>query len=237
MPETRYSDLSIAGLWKNNPALVQLLGLCPLLAASGNVVKALGLGLATTLVLMVSSLCVSLLRNSIADAVRLPVFVLIIASAVTCVELLMQAFAYPLFQVLGIFLPLIVTNCAILGRAESFASQHSPGPALYDGFVMGMGFASVLVILGALREALGTGALFAGMELLFGPAAAQWKIAIFAGDTPFLLATLPPAAFILMGLLIAGKNLIDTHLDKRAAAIRTKPVKGARRVRVTGTIS
>lgn len=237
MPEASYRELSIAGLWKNNPALVQLLGLCPLLAASANVVNALGLGLATTLVLMVSSLCVSLLRNAIADAVRLPVFVLIIASAVTCVELLMRAFAYPLFQVLGIFLPLIVTNCAILGRAESFAARHSPGLALYDGFVMGMGFAGVLVILGALREVLGTGAVLAEMELLFGPAAAQWRITIFPGYQPFLLATLPPAAFILMGLLIAGKNLVDTHLHNRQAAMQAKPVKGARRVRVTGTIS
>lgn len=237
MAQISYREISIAGLWKNNPALVQLLGLCPLLAASGNVVNALGLGLATTFVLMMSNACVSLLRNVIGNAVRLPVFVLIIASMVTCIELLMQAFAYELFQILGIFLPLIVTNCAILGRAESFAMRHAPGPSLYDGFVMGTGFTAVLVVLGALREVLGTGELFAAMDLLFGPAAADWRIVVFPGFQPFLLATLPPAAFILMGLLIAGKNLVDTQLQNRKAALQPKPVKGARRVRVTGTIS
>jgi electron transport complex protein RnfE len=237
MAEISYRDLSIDGLWKNNPALVQLLGLCPLLAASGNVVNALGLGLATTLVLMVSNLSVSLLRNVLSNAVRLPVFVMIIASAVTCVELLMQAFAYELFQILGIFLPLIVTNCAILGRADSFAARHTAGASLYDGFVMGLGFTGVLVVLGALREVLGTGALFAAMDLLFGPLAVDWRIVVFPDYQPFLLATLPPAAFILTGLLIAGKNLIDNHIQKRQSAAQTRPVKGARRVRVTGTVS
>lgn len=237
MTENSYRDLSIGGLWKNNPALVQLLGLCPLLAASSTVVNAMGLGLATLLVLAFSNLCVSLIRNVVPNAVRLPVFVLIIAAAVTCIELLMQAYAYRLFQVLGIFLPLIVTNCAILGRAETFAASHPPGPALYDGLMMGAGFASVLVTLGALRELVGTGALFADMDVLFGPMAAHWGIVVIPGYQPFLLATLPPGAFIFTGLLIAVKNLIDTQHKNRQAASTPRPVKGARRVRITGTIS
>lgn len=237
MREISYRELSIDGLWKRNPALVQLLGLCPLLAASGNVVNALGLGLATIAVLVLSSLAVSLLRNVVPDTARLPVFVMIIASAATCVELLMQAFAYELFQILGIFLPLIVTNCAILGRADSFASRHSPVPAVYDAFSMGMGFAGVLVVLGGLREVLGTGGLLADIDLLLGPMAAHWHVVIFPGYQPFLLATLPPGAFILAGLLIAGKNLVDNHLQNQRADVAPNPVQGARRVRVTGTIS
>lgn len=237
MAETSYRELSYNGLWKNNPALVQLLGLCPLLAASGSAVNALGLGVATTLVLVLTNLSVSLIRNITPDTVRLPVFVLIIASAVTCIELLMQAFAYGLFEILGIFLPLIVTNCVILGRADSFAAKHPPGPATWDGFIMGAGFAGVLVVLGGLRELLGTGALFADMDLLFGPAAANWRTVVFPGYQPFLLAALPPSAFILTGLLIALKNLIDDTTEKRRAALKPEPVKGARRVRVTGTIS
>lgn len=237
MAPISYRDLSLDGLWKNNPALVQLLGLCPLLAASGNVVNALGLGLATTAVLVLSNLCVSLLRNVVSDAVRLPVFVMIIASAVTCIELLMQAFAYELFHILGIFLPLIVTNCAVLGRAESFAARHSPAPSVFDGFSMGLGFAGVLVVMGSLRELLGTGGVFADMDLLFGPMASNWHIMVFPGYQPFLLATLPPSAFILAGLLIAGKNLIDNQIQNRQATAAPNPVKGERRVRVTGTIS
>ncbi len=237
MATIRFRELSIDGLWRNNPALVQLLGLCPLLAASGTVATALGLGLATTLVLMLSGLAVSLVRAAVPDAVRLPVFVLIIATAVTCIELLMQAYAYELFELLGIFLPLIVTNCAVLARAERFASRHPPGPALYDGFIMGVGFTGVLLVLGVVRELLASGALFADMDLLFGPDASSWRIVLWPDYQPFLLAALPPAAFILTGLLIALKNLVDTHLQRRRAAAQPAPVKGARRVRVTGALS
>jgi len=237
MATIRFRELSIDGLWRNNPALVQLLGLCPLLAASGTVATALGLGLATTLVLMLSGLAVSLVRAAVPDAVRLPVFVLIIATAVTCIELLMQAYAYELFELLGIFLPLIVTNCAVFARAERFASRHPPGPALYDGFIMGVGFTGVLLVLGVVRELLASGALFADMDLLFGPDASSWRIVLWPDYQPFLLAALPPAAFILTGLLIAVKNLVDTHLQRRRAAAQPAPVKGARRVRVTGALS
>ena len=237
MAEVSYKELSLNGLWKNNPAIVQLLGLCPLLAVTGSVVNAIGLGLATTLVLVTSNTCVSLIRNIVSEDVRLPAFVMIIASAVTCIELLMQAFAYELYQILGIFLPLITTNCVILGRADGFARKNSLAPALYDGLIMGLGFGLVLVLLGALRELAGTGALFADMDLLFGPGAADWKIVLVDDYENFLLAILPPGAFIFTGLIIALKNIIDARIQARQDALKEKPVKGSKRVRVTGTIS
>ena len=149
----------------------------------------------------------------------------------------MQAYTYELYQILGIFLPLITTNCVILGRADAFASKNSLAPALYDGFIMGVGFGVVLVLLGALRELVGTGALFANMDLLFGPSAANWRIVLVDDYQAFLLAVLPPGAFIFTGLIIAAKNLIDMQIKKREDARKAKPVKGAKRVRVTGTIS
>jgi len=237
MAQASYRAICRDGLWHNNPALVQLLGLCPLLAASASVITAVGLGLATVLVFILSSFSVSLIRNVVPSAVRLPAFILIIASAVTCIALLMQAFAYELFQRLGIFLPLIVTNCAILGRADHFAARHPVGPAVLDACMMGAGFAGVLILLGGLRELLGTGALFADMALLFGPGAANWHLVVHPGYQPFLLATLPPSAFILTGLMIAGKNLVDDGVNRRLDNSRPRPLQGSRRVRVTGTIS
>ena len=237
MAEVSYKELSLNGLWKNNPAIVQLLGLCPLLAVTGSVVNAIGLAIATTLVLICSNTSVSLIRNIVSDAVRLPAFVMIIAAAVTCIELLMQAFAYELYQILGIFLPLITTNCVILGRADGFASRNSLAPSIYDGLIMGLGFGAVLILLGGMRELAGTGALFANMDLLFGPGAAQWKVVVFANYQDFLLAILPPGAFIFTGLIIALKNLIDARIKKHQDALKERPVKGAKRVRVTGTIS
>ena len=161
MSSTSYRQLTLNGLWKNNPALVQLLGLCPLLAVTASTVNALGLAAATLFVLVVSNTSVSLIRAVVSDTIRLPVFVMIIAAAVTVTELLMQAYSYELYQILGIFLPLITTNCIILGRADAFARKNAVPAALYDGFIMGVGFGAVLVLLGAIRELLGTGALFA----------------------------------------------------------------------------
>ena len=237
MSDISYKELSLNGLWKNNPAIVQLLGLCPLLAVTGSVVNAIGLATATTVVLICSNTAVSLIRNIVSDAVRLPAFVMIIAAAVTCIELLMQAYTYELYQILGIFLPLITTNCVILGRADGFASRNSLAPAFYDGLIMGVGFGLVLVLLGAVRELLGTGALFANMDLLFGPGAADWKVVVISDYQNFLLAVLPPGAFIFTGLIIALKNIIDTQIKQRQDARKAKPVKGAKRVRVTGNIS
>jgi len=224
------------GLWDNNPAIVQLLGLCPLLAVTGSIVNALGLGLATTLVLASSNLAVSLIRNHVSDTVRLPAFVMLIASLVTCVELLSQALTYELYLSLGIFIPLIVTNCAILGRAEAFARKNPPLPAIMDGLMMGLGFTAVLVILGAMREILGQGTLFSDMDLLFGPIAANWTITLIQDYRGFLFAILPPGAFIGMGILIALKSNIDARIKAIKEASSDKVAAGSRRVRVTGSI-
>jgi electron transport complex protein RnfE len=237
MSASDYRELTANGLWKNNPAIVQLLGLCPLLAVTGTVVNAIGLGLATLLVLLCSNVAVSLIRHTVSDAVRLPTFVMIIAAAVTCIELLMQAFTYELYQILGIFLPLITTNCVILGRADGFASKNPVGPAAYDALMMGLGFGAVLIVLGAIRELAGTGMLFSNMDLLFGPAAAGWEVVVFATEQPFLLAVLPPGAFIFTGLLIALKNIVDAQLERRRRARQPRPVAGSKRVRVTGAVN
>lgn len=231
-----YRELTINGLWKNNPGLVQLLGLCPLLGTSNSTVNALGLGIATLLVLVCSNAAVSLIRNAVTPAIRLPVFVLIIAALTTCIELLMQAYTYQLYMILGVFIPLITTNCIILARAEAFAAKtHLPG-ALYDGFIMGLGFALVLLAIGMLRELLGTGMLFANMQLLLGPLAANWGWVVFDNYPGFLLAVLPPGAFLVMGLLIALKNHIDQRMLARQPLVRERVPAADRRVRVTGVI-
>lgn len=236
MSTQSYRQITHNGLWKNNPALVQLLGLCPLLAVTASVVNALGLAAATLFVLVTSNLCVSLIRNVVTESIRLPAFVLIIAAAVTGTELLMQAYAYELYQILGIFLPLITTNCVILGRADAFAAKNSVAPAVADGFMMGMGFGLVLVVLGAIRELLGTGAVFANMDLLLGSMAADWTLVVAEDYTGLLLAILPPGAFIITGLLIAAKNVIDTRIKNMQSSETTVEV-GSKRVRVTGEIA
>ncbi|MGA4529522.1 electron transport complex subunit E [Ectopseudomonas chengduensis] len=233
---TSYREISFNGLWKNNPALVQLLGLCPLLGVSNSTVNALGLALASAVVLVCSNTAVSLVRGVVNTAVRLPAFVMIIAALTTCIELLMQAYTYELYQILGIFIPLITTNCVILGRADGFAAKHDPARAAYDGLMMGLGFGVVLVLIGAVRELLGTGALLANMHLLFGPIAAEWKLTLVQDYKGFLLAILPPGAFLVLGLLIAGKNRIDQIAAERAKAAAPEAPAQSRRVRVTGVI-
>ena len=231
-----YAEITRNGLWDNNPALVQLLGLCPLLGVSNSVVNSIGLGLATIFVLVASNAFVSIIKNVTPAAIRLPTFVMIIAAAVTCIELLMQAYTYELYEILGIFLPLITTNCLILGRADGFASKNTVSASIYDGLMMGIGFALALCLLGAMRELIGTGALFANMDLLFGPAAAHWKTTFSADYPQFLLAILPPGAFILTGLIIAGKNFIDYQIKQRQDARSEGVEKVSKRVRVTGKI-
>jgi electron transport complex protein RnfE len=226
-------DLSWQGIWKNNPALVQLLGLCPLLAVTATITNGLGLGIATTLVLMGSNITVSLIRNWLPKEIRIPIFVLVIASFVTAIELLMNAFTYDLFLSLGIFIPLIVTNCAIIGRAEAFASKNNVLDSTLDGFFMGLGFTAVLMLLGAMRELLGQGTLFDGAQLLLGDWAAGLRIEVFSVDSNFLLAVLPPGAFIGMGLIIALKNLLDDPMEKLFTKQQAKEVQ---RARVSGVI-
>lgn len=196
------------GLWDNNPALVQLLGLCPLLAVSNSTVNALGLAFATTLALTASSAAVSLLRPLTLPQIRLPLFVLIIAAAVSGIELAVRAWFPQLHDAIGLFIPLIVTNCLILGRAEAFASRQQPHLAVLDGFMMGLGFLAVLVLIGAIRELLGNGTLFAGMEQLFGTGALSLRIEVLPGYRGFLLALLPTGAFFVFAILVAARNAI-----------------------------
>ncbi|MBA6352263.1 electron transport complex subunit E [Colwellia sp. BRX9-1] len=224
-----YKELAWQGLWKNNPGIVQLLGLCPLLAVTSTLTNAIGLGLATLFVLICSNTTVSAIRKWVPKEIRIPIFVLIIASFVTCVQLLMNAYTFGLYQSLGIFLPLIVTNCAIIGRAEAYASKNPIKQASFDGLMMGLGFLLILMLLGAVREILGQGTLFDGANLLLGEWASILRIEVYILDSQFLLAILPPGAFIVMGLFIALKNAID---DRVAAAKPKTESKEIERVRV-----
>ncbi|MGI0153426.1 electron transport complex subunit E [Pseudidiomarina sp. WS423] len=224
-----YKELTLQGLWTNNPALVQLLGLCPLLAVTSTVTNALGLGLATLLVLVGSNVTVSLVRDWVPKEIRIPVFVMVIATFVTVMQLLMNAYVYGLYQSLGIFIPLIVTNCAIIGRAEAYASKNPWQKSAFDGLMMGLGFTLVLVLLGAIREIIGNGTLFDGADLLLGAWASELRVELVQFDYPLLLAILPPGAFIVMGFIIAGKNWFDQRQAERAKT----PEKQVTRARVT----
>lgn len=214
-----YGPIIRDGLWKNNPALVQLLGLCPLLAVSNTTINGLGLGLATTLTLVASNGLISLLRKQIPDEARLPVFVMIIASIVTAIELSMNAWFHELYLILGIFIPLIVTNCAITGRAEAFAARNPVGPSLVDGLMMGIGFTAVLVLLGTMRELIGQGTLLSEAHLMFGEGARNLSIVLFEEYRGFLVVLLPPGAFIGLGLIVALKNVIDARQKTKQAKI------------------
>ncbi len=219
MLNSEYSKIIKDGLWNNNQALVALLGLCPLLAVSNTIINALGLGLATTMTLVCSNAIVSLIRNFVLSEIRLPVFVLVIACVVTIIELSMNAWFYDLYKILGIFIPLIVTNCAIIGRAEAYASKHSFGKSVLDGLMIGLGFTCVLITLGAMRELIGSGTLLANAELMFGADAKNWQINVFEDYAGMLLAILPPGAFIGLGMLIAIKNVIDEKVKQGSKKI------------------
>lgn len=207
--KSMWKEIFAQGIWKNNPAVVQLLGLCPLLAVSSTTTNALGLGLATMLVLTCTNTVISLFRKYIPNEIRIPIYVMIIATTVTVVQLLMNAYTYTLYQSLGIFIPLIVTNCIVIGRAEAFASKNSLLHSVWDGFSMGLGMALSLTILGALREIIGQGTVFDGIENLFGEQAKFLTLHIYHTGSSFLLFILPPGAFIGLGLLLAIKNRID----------------------------
>lgn len=217
------SEITNNGLWKNNVALVQLLGLCPLLAVTSTTINGIGLGIATLVTLVLSNTLVSLVRDVVRQEVRLPVFVLIIASIVTIIELIMKAWFYDLFLVLGIFIPLIVTNCSIIGRAEGFASRNPVGISALDGFMMGLGFLIVLTLLGLMREIIGFGTILAQADLMFGPAATSLQITLNENYGGFLLAILPPGAFFGLALLIVGKNLIEERFQSTAIALSEEP--------------
>ncbi|HNP63058.1 MAG TPA: electron transport complex subunit E [Woeseiaceae bacterium] len=202
------------GLWRDNPGLVQLLGLCPLLAVTATFVNGLGLGLATLAVLVASNALVSATRRWIQPEIRVPIYVLIIASLVTCIELIFKAWFPDLDRTLGIFVPLIVTNCAIVARAELYASRNPIGASILDGIAMGLGFAMLLMTIGAFREVIGQGTLFARMDMLIG---GEPMRGLVLADQGWLLMVLPPGAFFSLALAIAAKNAIDRRrLESKA---------------------
>lgn len=222
-----YRQIMKDGLWHRNTGLVVLLGLCPLLAVTGTVVNAVGLGLATLLTLVVSNLAVSLARGVLRPEIRIPAYVLIIASVVTVIQLFMQAWFHDLYRVLGIFIPLIVTNCAIIGRAEAFASRHAPLPAMLDGLATGLGFCMALVLLGAVREILGRGTLFSQARLMVGEVGDALQLTLIPDYSGFLLAVLPPGAFIGLGLLVAARNWLDARTARSATEAGTSETEAA----------
>ncbi len=210
---TDFAKIARDGIWDNNVVFGQLLALCPLLAVTGTATNGLGMGITSTAVMVVSGVAVSLLRHVITPEIRIPAFVLIIATIVTLVDLGLNAWAHDLHKVLGLFIPLIVTNCAILGRAEAFASRQSPVAAGFDGLMMGLGFTLALVALGALREIFGAGTLFANASILLGPRFAFLELTVFPDYQGFLLLVLPPGGFIVMGLLLALKAKLDQRVS------------------------
>jgi electron transport complex protein RnfE len=219
MTMDEFRSLFHNGLIKQNAGLVQLLGLCPLLAISNNVINALSLGLATMLVMATASGAVSAVRHFVPHEIRIPVFVLVIAVLVTIVDLAMNAFVHPLYLVLGIFIPLITTNCIVLARVDAFASKNHPLHSVVDALAMGLGLTTVLVALGAIRELAGQGTLLSGIDLAFGEEARQFVLHVIPGYQGFLLAILPPCAFIALGLLIAANNWKTARVEQRARAM------------------
>jgi electron transport complex protein RnfE len=210
-----YTTIIREGLWSNNVVLSQLLALCPLLAVTGTATNGLGMGIATTAVIVATNGVISSIRGMVTREVRIPVFVLIIASVVTLVDMYMNAWLHDLHKVLGLFIPLIVTNCAILGRAESFASKQGILASMIDGLSMGTGFTVVLVVLGGMREILGAGTLFADASLLLGPTFSFLELTLVPDYRGFLLLMLPPGGFLALGFLLAGKRLLDSRIQNR----------------------
>jgi electron transport complex protein RnfE len=216
-----FGHIIFNGVWKQNSGLVQILGMCPLLAMSNSIVNAVGLGLATVFVMALSNYAVALLRNLIPHEIRIPVFILIIAALVTIVDLAMNAWLHELYLVLGIFIPLIVTNCIVLARVEAFAAKNGAVASALDGAMMGIGLTLVLAALGTIREFVGTGALLSGIEMVFKSA---HPIQILPVDYPgFLVAILPPGAFFTLGCLIAARNWLDARAAQRSRQAQATP--------------
>ena len=212
-----YKEITLNGLWKQNPGVVQLLGLCPTLAVTTTAVNGLSLGFATALVMAAANGSVSPVRRFIPSEIRVPVFILVIAALVTMIDMSINAFAHPLHKVLGIFIPLIVVNCIVLARVESFAAKNAPVPSMLDGFMMGSGLALVLGLLGAMREIIGKGTLFSGLDLVFGAQAKQFVLTVIPDYQGFLLAVLPPGAFLGLGTLIALRNWAEIRNTEKAS--------------------
>ena len=210
----QYKTIVKDGLWENNGVLAMLLGLCPAMAMTGTATNALGMGLATAAVMAASSMLVGMFRNYITQEVRIPVFILVIASMVTLVDLFMNAWMHELYKVLGMFIPLIVSNCLPLARLEAFAGKNSTLPSLTDGAFMGIGFTIALTMIGAVREIVGMGTLFSDASLLFGPSFKFMEMHILPPDTGILMMILPPGGFLVLGLLVVGKRILDVRAGK-----------------------
>jgi electron transport complex protein RnfE len=220
MRKEEFCQIRDNGVWHQNTSLVQILGLCPLLAVTTNLVNGVMLSLATIVVMAIANVAVASLRNWIPHEIRIPVFILIVAALVTVVDLSFNAMFHDLYLVLGIFIPLIVTNCIVLARVEAFANKNPPLQSLFDGVFMGVGMLWTLGLLGGLRELIGAGTLFSGIEMVI-PGLQPLKL--FSADYPgFLLAILPPGAFILLGCLIAWKNWIEAR-SAAARHVRSSP--------------
>ncbi len=217
--KTDFATIARNGIWENNIVFGQLLALCPLLAVTGTAPNGLGMGLATLAVLVLSGASVALLRHVITPEIRIPAFVLIIASIVTVVDMALNAWLHDLHKVLGLFIPLIVTNCAILGRAEAFASRQPVPAAAFDGLMMGLGFTLALVVLGAVREVVGSGTLFANASILLGVRFGFLEMTVIPGYDGFLMMILPPGGFVVLGFLLALKAAWD---KRKAAAARVQ---------------
>jgi electron transport complex protein RnfE len=215
MTYQEFKDIFYNGMWKQNTGVVQLLGMCPLLAISTSVVNGVSLGLATTLVMALSGAVIAPIRQVVPNEARIPVFILIIAVLVTVIQYLMNAYMYSLYVVLGIFIPLIVTNCIVLARIEAFAAKNPAMQSALDGLAMGLGLTTVLVVLGGIREIAGHGTLLSGIDLALGESAKSLVITVVPNYHGFLLAILPPGAFITLGLLIAGKNWLNLRAEAK----------------------
>ncbi len=211
-----FRDIFYNGMWKQNTGVVQLLGMCPILAVSTSVVNGVSLGLATTLVMALSGAVIAPIRQIVPNEARIPVFILIIAVLVTVIQYLMNAYMYSLYMVLGIFIPLIVTNCIVLARIEAFAAKNPALQSALDGLAMGLGLTAVLAVLGGIREILGHGTLLSGIDMALGASAKSLVLTIIPDYHGFLLAILPPGAFIALGLLIAGKNWLNLRAARKA---------------------
>lgn len=218
---SQFKEITENGIWKQNPGVVQLLGLCPTLAVTTTVVNGVSLGLATAFVMAAANGSVAPVRKFIAKEIRLPVFILVIAALVTMVELLIKGFALPLYNVLGIFIPLIVVNCIVLGRVDAFAAKNPTLPSIWDGFIMGIGLTLVLGLLGAMREVLGRGTLFSGLDLALGPSFKHVVLTVIPDYHGFLLAALPPGAFLGLAFLIAAHNWAEQRNTRKKATPKT----------------
>jgi Na+-translocating ferredoxin:NAD+ oxidoreductase subunit E len=214
MMATTYRQIVRDGLWENNGVFCMLLGMCPTMAMTTSATNGLGMGMATAVVMAASSLLVALFRNRITQEVRIPVYILIVAAMVTLVDLTMNAWMHELYKVLGLFIPLIVSNCLPLARLEAFAAKEPVLPSLLDGLFMGLGFTLALTAIGAVREIIGSGTLFADASLLLGPTFKFMELRLLPADANVLMMILPPGGFLVAGLMVVGKRMLDVRAGK-----------------------